>query len=230
MIKTFTVIAFFSKFIEILGFICQYWNIDIFFIDWEQPKIINNQFDKQKTENSISKISTQIMNKDSNFDNLPISIWRTYFIANKWLNLQTKRKINIMIQLLAVLCIFQIIQLCPWIVGIPELTFILSENNYDFILYYTICTLIYILIYCIHWLISIIFFEQCIINRISVHGFADTDLPTLINNLQMEKNNLCAHRGLVPGTTQQTFILYLTKTFRITFNKNLKLTNIVCII
>lgn len=55
--------------------------------------------------------------------------------------------------------------MCPWIVGIPELTFILSENNYDFILYYTICTLIYILIYCIHWLISIIFFEQCIINR-----------------------------------------------------------------
>ncbi|XP_026296669.1 meckelin [Apis mellifera] len=311
MIKTFTVIAFFSKFIEILGFICQYWNIDIFFIDWEQPKIINNQckhdlpylsinefyinkfsknkhfqmtseiitakrkkilyklkkyensknfnksfsVDKQKTENSISKISTQIINKDSNFDNLPISIWRTYFIANKWLNLQTKRKINIMIQLLAVLCIFQIIQLCPWIIGIPELTSIFSENNYDFILYYTICTLIYILIYCIHWLVSIVFFEQCITNRMqefvnlcsvanisvfilpfnyygfyihgrSVHGFADTDLPTLINNLQMEKNNLCAHRGLVPGTTQQTFILYLTKTFRITFNKNLKLTNI----
>ncbi|XP_061931149.1 meckelin isoform X3 [Apis cerana] len=311
MIKTFTVIAFFSKFIEILGFICQYWNIDIFFIDWEQPKIINNQckhnlpylsinefyinkfsknkhfhmtseiitakrkkilyklkkyenpknfnksfsVDKQKTENSISKISTQIMNKDNNFDNVPISIWRTYFIAHKWLNLQTKRKINIMIQLLAVLCIFQIIQLCPWIVGIPELTSILFENNYNFILYYTICTLIYILIYCIHWLISIVFFEQCITNRMqefinlcsianisvfilpfnyygfyihgrSVHGFADIDLPTLINNLQMEKNNLCAHRGLVPGTTQQTFILYLTKTFRITFNKNLKLTNI----
>lgn len=62
-----------------------------------------------------------------------------------------------------------------------------------------------------------------------MHGFADTDLRTLINDLQMEKNNLCAHRGLVPGTTQQTFILYLTKTFRITFNKSLELTNIVCI-
>lgn len=81
---------------------------------YENPKNFHKSFsvDKQKTdistENSISKISTQIMNKDSNFDNLPISIWRTYFIANKWLNLQTKRKINIMIQLLAVLCIFQV--------------------------------------------------------------------------------------------------------------------------
>lgn len=77
---------------------------------YENSKNFNKSFsvDKQKTENSISKISTQIINKDSNFDNLPISIWRTYFIANKWLNLQTKRKINIMIQLLAVLCIFQV--------------------------------------------------------------------------------------------------------------------------
>ncbi|KZC13759.1 Meckelin, partial [Dufourea novaeangliae] len=49
----------------------------------------------------------------------------------------------------------------------------------------------------------------------SVHGISDTDLPTLINNLEKERNNLCACKGLVPGTNQQTFILSLTKTFRI---------------
>ena len=151
------------------GFICQYWNIDIFFIDWEQSKTIYNQckhdlpymsinefyidklsrskfkhfqmsseiitakrkkiacelnkhdnskdfnkylINKQKTNipttNSVSKISAQIINKNSNFDNTPISIWRTCFIASQWLNLQTKRKINIKIQLLAVTCIFQV--------------------------------------------------------------------------------------------------------------------------
>lgn len=43
---------------------------------YENSKNFNKSFsvDKQKTENSISKISTQIINKDSNFDNLPISI------------------------------------------------------------------------------------------------------------------------------------------------------------
>ncbi|XP_071879142.1 meckelin isoform X1 [Bombus fervidus] len=315
MIKTFSTVAFFSKLIEIFGFICQYWNIDIFFIDWEQPKTIYNQcndlpyvpinefhndklsrnklkhlqmssetitakrkkilyklnkdnnfktfnksfpVNKHKTNisitNSIAKSSDQIIHKSSNFNNSSISIWRTYFIASQWLNLQTERKINIKIQLLVVLCIFQVIRLYPWILGIPELIPTFSEDC-NFILYFTICVLIYILTYSIQWLVFIVFYEQCIANKMqefinvcsianisvfilpfnyygfyihgrSVHGFADTDLRTLINDLQMEKNNLCAHRGLVPGTTQQTFILYLTKTFRITFNKSLELMNI----
>ncbi|KOX67586.1 Meckelin, partial [Melipona quadrifasciata] len=112
--------------------------------------------------------------------------------------------------------------------------------------------------YCMQWLVFVIFYEQCITNKMqefinlcsianislfilpfnyygfyihgrSVHGFADTDLPTLINGFQMEKSNLCAHKGLIPGTTQQTFILYLTESFRLTFNKSLELMKIVCI-
>ncbi|CAL7951021.1 unnamed protein product [Xylocopa violacea] len=314
-IKTFTVVAFFFKLIEILGFICQHWNIDIFFIDWEQTKLVYNQskYDsscisinelyidelskntdkhfqmssesitamrkrisyklnkynnlkcfnkfsavrKDKTHasavNSISEISTKIMD-GYGFNVLPISIWRTYYIINQWLKLQTIRKTNIIVQLVGVLCIFQIIQLCPWILAISELTSKFSENGYDFILYYTVCILIYILIYCTQWLMFIVLCGQCTTNRMqefislcstanisvfilpfnyygfyihgrSVHGFADTDLPTLINNIQMEKKNLCAHRGLVPGTTQQTFILYLTKTFRIILDDCLKLAN-----
>ncbi|CAD1470272.1 unnamed protein product, partial [Heterotrigona itama] len=311
VIKIFTATAFFSKLIEMFGFICQYWNIDIFFIDWEQPKTTYNQCkhdlpymsinefyidklsrskfkqfqmsseiitakrkkiacelnkynnsknfnkylnNKEKTNisttNSISKMSAQIINKNSKFDNAPISIWRTCFIASQWLNLQTKRKINIKIQLLAVLCIFQIIRLYPWIFGI----YTFSED-YNFILYFTICVLIYILTYCMQWLVFVIFYEQCVTNKMqefinlcsianislfilpfnyygfyihgrSVHGFADTDLPTLINGFQMEKSNLCAHKGLIPGTTQQTFILYLTESFRVSFNKSLELMKI----
>ena len=62
-----------------------------------------------------------------------------------------------------------------------------------------------------------------------MHGFADIDLPTLMNNLEKEKNNLCAHKGLVPGTTQQTFILSLTPTFKNIFQKIFIATKIVCI-
>lgn len=53
----------------------------------------------------------------------------------------------------------------------------------------------------------------------SVHGFADTDLPTLISNLKNEEDNLCAHRGLVPGTTDQTFIVSLTQSFKSLYNQ-----------
>ncbi|CAK9813687.1 TMEM67 [Anthophora plagiata] len=320
-IKIFTIIAFFFKFIEVLGFMYQYWHIDILFIDWEQSKTmynrsIYNKYDplysmsiselnvdelstnrcklsetsseiatakrkkspyklnkyhnsnysdksfapsKYKTNissvESVSKLSSQLGNENSDFTNLSVSIWRTYFVANEWLNLQTKRKINVTVQLLCVVCTYQIIQLYPWILRIPKLTCQFSEDNYNFTLHYTVCILIYISIYCIQWLTSVVFLEPCITNRMqefvnlcstanisvfilpfnyygfyihgrSVHGFADVDLPTLINNLQMEKSNLCAHRGLVPGTTQQTFILCLTKTFRIIFDTVSGLTKI----
>lgn len=35
-----------------------------------------------------------------------------------------------------------------------------------------------------------------------------------MNDLNKERNNLCAHRGLMPGTTQQTFVLSLSETFK----------------
>ncbi|XP_076670148.1 meckelin isoform X2 [Andrena cerasifolii] len=304
-IKIFTTIAFVLKFVEVCGFICQYWNTDILFVDWEQPKPACNQYkynppdmclSKLHTKNflkdqykslqtsseiitakrkkmlhesdkrnspkcfsksvkyeancsavySLSNNSVQEINEDYNFNKSPVSIWRTYFIANQWLKLQAERKTNVMIQLFAALGIFQIIQLYPWILAVQELTFQFSEENYNFILYYTVGTLIYVLIYCIQWLLSVAFYKQCIANRMqefinlcsvtnisvfvlpfnyygfyihgrSVHGFADTDLLTLMSDIEKEKNNLCAHRGLVPGTTQQTFILSLTKTFRTVF-------------
>ncbi|XP_029041159.2 meckelin isoform X1 [Osmia bicornis bicornis] len=313
-IKMCTILAFSFKFIEILGFICQYWNIDIIFLDWEQPKAIDNQFKYDSLDNTVNKLHVNKFSKDKykvlqtpseiiaakrkkiihqlhkqsnsayidkssivdkyktdfspqysgsnisvqekgNFHNLPISIWRTYFIANQWLNLQTQRKISVIIQIVAVLCTFQVIQLYPWILAIPELTSNSSDSNYNFILYYTICILIYISIYCIQWVVSTVTYQLFIPNRMqefvklcsvanisvfilpfnyygfyihgrSVHGFADIDLPTLMNNLEKEKNNLCAHKGLVPGTTQQTFILSLTPTFKNIFQKTFIATKI----
>ncbi|KYQ46696.1 Meckelin [Trachymyrmex zeteki] len=106
----------------------------------------------------------------------------------------------------------------------------------------------YIFIYLSQWLIRFTFYERYIRNRLqkfadlcsianisvfilahnyygfyihgrSVHGFADTDLPTLINDLRKEENDLCAHRGLVPGTTDHTFILSLTYSFKSLYDK-----------
>lgn len=62
----------------------------------------------------------------------------------------------------------------------------------------------------------------------SVHGFADTDLPTLINDLKKEEDNLCAHRGLVPGTTTQTFILSFNQSFKSLYDEFMK-QNVSCL-
>ena len=61
----------------------------------------------------------------------------------------------------------------------------------------------------------------------SVHGYSDTDLETLISDLRKEESNFCAHRGLIPGTTNQTFIVSMSSTFRNIFNKLLKSENTV---
>jgi len=61
--------------------------------------------------------------------------------------------------------------------------------------------------------------------RRSVHGFADTDLPTLINDLKKEEDDLCAHRGLVPGMTDQTFILSLTQSFKSLYDELMRQKN-----
>lgn len=41
----------------------------------------------------------------------PVSIWRTYFIANEWNEIQTVRKINPLFQVLAVLFFLEVILL-----------------------------------------------------------------------------------------------------------------------
>lgn len=40
-----------------------------------------------------------------------------------------------------------------------------------------------------------------------------------MNNLKNEENQLCAHRGLVPGTIEQNFIVSVTQTFRTFYEK-----------
>lgn len=53
----------------------------------------------------------------------------------------------------------------------------------------------------------------------SPHGFADTDMPTMCQQLQREEENLCAQRGLVQGQDVQTFTMRLDKNFAEKFKK-----------
>jgi meckelin len=50
--------------------------------------------------------------------------------------------------------------------------------------------------------------------RRSAHGSADTDMQSLGEQLKREQEDLCAHRGLVPGCEQQTFEMALPPKMR----------------
>lgn len=48
----------------------------------------------------------------------------------------------------------------------------------------------------------------------SPHGFADTDMCTMVQQLRRESENMCGHRGLLPNSEHQTFCFYAPIQFR----------------
>ena len=74
--------AFALKFLEMAHMIFMQCMIDVFFIDWERSKGITGNDSKSKE--------------------VPVSIWRTYFVANEWNEIQAVRKINKTFQVWAV--------------------------------------------------------------------------------------------------------------------------------
>ncbi|XP_069778004.1 meckelin isoform X3 [Narcine bancroftii] len=87
--------AFALKFLQLLHILVNQLTVDIFFIDWERPK---------------GKIVKSIAGGgDIKTTPAPVSIWRTYFVANEWNNIQTIRKINPTCQILAVVFLLEIV-------------------------------------------------------------------------------------------------------------------------
>ncbi|XP_061676782.1 meckelin-like isoform X2 [Syngnathoides biaculeatus] len=86
---TYVVCAFALKAVQLLHQLMVQLSVDVFFIDWEKPR----------TAASRTAAGAAHQKRDL----LPVSIWRTYFVANEWNELQTVRKIRPTFQILAVL-------------------------------------------------------------------------------------------------------------------------------
>ena len=82
------VIAVVFKFLEVLYVIRHQSNVDVFFVDWERPR------GAKTTPSTPSPSGT-----DS------VSIWRTYFVANEWNELQTRRRTHLAFGLFVVLAL-----------------------------------------------------------------------------------------------------------------------------
>lgn len=78
--------------VELVRLIWKQTTIDIFLVDWEKPRIASNQ--KQ-----VGLMATQKQT---------VSIWRSYFVANEWAEIQTKRKISSPIQLLFTILLLKV--------------------------------------------------------------------------------------------------------------------------
>ena len=124
----FIIIGFVLKLLDVLYLIFVQSSYDIFFIDWERPKVdakselagynrlppISSTKAKQNNETKLDANSTtksnQIDSKELATQN-KVSCWRTLFVANEWNELQTFRKINPTIQLIFILFLLKVINL-----------------------------------------------------------------------------------------------------------------------
>uniref|UniRef100_A0A671MD16 Meckelin-like n=1 Tax=Sinocyclocheilus anshuiensis TaxID=1608454 RepID=A0A671MD16_9TELE len=87
--------AFALKTVQFLHKLFVQLSVDIFFIDWERPR---------------SKASKHVEGSgEAKSQASPVSIWRTYFVANEWNEIQTIRKINPTFQVIAVLFFLEVV-------------------------------------------------------------------------------------------------------------------------
>ncbi|XP_060849332.1 meckelin isoform X2 [Rhopalosiphum padi] len=218
VVNRYIIIAFILKIVEIVRLIWKQTNIDIFLVDWEKPRILSNQ-----KQNGIMATQKQT-----------VSIWRSYFVANEWAEIQTKRKISSPLQLLLTILLLKIYGLENWAAAEPEVH--LTKVPYrpiSQLLGFGMLVIVFSIVYIVQWITTVAIYERYIKNCIqqfvdicslanisvfilsaeffgyyihgrSAHGFSDTDMESLIGQLRREEDNMVRHRGLMPDPIQTT--------------------------
>ncbi|XP_056142398.1 meckelin [Lampris incognitus] len=87
--------AFALKTIQFLHKLILQLSVDVFFIDWERPRS-----KATRTVQAPGEVKR---------DPSPVSIWRTYFVANEWNEIQAIRKISPTFQVMAVLFFLEVL-------------------------------------------------------------------------------------------------------------------------
>ncbi|XP_055605729.1 meckelin [Uranotaenia lowii] len=223
--------------------------IDIFFIDWERPKIFDAGIGGQRSHlldtPSIASSATNRPSCDS------VSAWRNYFIANEWQELATTRKISMFAHIILLVVVFYVLGFENWSIRNFELSFRQSEEflgSEDRVLKIAVGIIVYASIYLAQLIYNFLIYERFIENAIqqfidvaslanisvfilcmesygfyihgrSPHGFSDTDMCSMILQFKREEDNLCGNRGLLPGSEQQTYSILVPKNLRAFYDK-----------
>uniref|UniRef100_A0A1B6EQU8 Meckelin n=1 Tax=Cuerna arida TaxID=1464854 RepID=A0A1B6EQU8_9HEMI len=144
-VHTYVIVAFSLKLVEVVNMMWQQMSVDIFLIDWERPR--------------ATKDNTQ-----------PVSIWRTYFVANEWNEIQSERRTSLSVQLVGTVLLIKVFGLENWAVSDPDInSTITPEMLYrpaNFTLQFAVAILVYVLVYVIQWLLLSVVYERYIKNGI----------------------------------------------------------------
>ncbi|XP_054972711.1 meckelin isoform X5 [Pan paniscus] len=153
---TYVGCAFALKALQFLHKLISQITIDVFFIDWERPK--GKVLKAVEGEGGVRSAT------------VPVSIWRTYFVANEWNEIQTVRKINSLFQVLTVLFFLEV-------VGFKNLALMDSSSSlsrnppsyiapYSCILRYAVSAALWLAIGIIQVVFFAVFYERFIEDKI----------------------------------------------------------------
>ena len=95
--KLLLVLCFITKTIHLVDLLHTQTQHDIFFIDWEQPR-------EGAPKSSRGAGSDE---EDSGSSMVPVSAWRSVFVANEWVKLQGQRSVSVELTLLLLLYILR---------------------------------------------------------------------------------------------------------------------------
>jgi len=98
-LKIFLIISFVLKTLDIIHLVIRQTGIEIFFIDWERSK---TGIGKILNIKIIILLSFFLAKYNG------VSVWRTYFVANEYHEIQTFRRINVSFQLFFVLFLLKV--------------------------------------------------------------------------------------------------------------------------
>uniref|UniRef100_A0A2K5W635 Transmembrane protein 67 n=1 Tax=Macaca fascicularis TaxID=9541 RepID=A0A2K5W635_MACFA len=191
---TYVGCAFALKALQFLHKLISQITIDVFFIDWERPK--GKVLKAVEGEGGVRSAT------------VPVSIWRTYFVANEWNEIQTVRKINSLFQVLTVLFFLEV-------VGFKNLALMDSSSSlsrspssyvapYSRILRYAVSAALWLAIGIIQIVFFAVFYER----------FIEDKIRQFVDLCSMSNENLCSQRGLVPNTDGQTFEIAISNQMR----------------
>ncbi|XP_053680358.1 meckelin [Anopheles nili] len=168
VVEVFIYVAFALKIVKLIRvFFCMA-NVDIFFIDWERPKIFDignmgQRLHQLDTPSIASSTNTKPTSHDS------VSAWRNYFIANEWQELATRRKISMFAHLVLLVLAFVILGFENWASNAFHLHVHRNDEflgSPDKMLFLAVAMLIYTTVYIAQRLYNWLFHDRFIENAI----------------------------------------------------------------
>eukprot|EP00064_Thunnus_orientalis_P003086 superscaffoldBa00000245_g3094 len=190
--------AFALKAVQFLHKLFLQLSVDVFFIDWERPR---------------SKASRTVQATGEKRDSSPVSIWRTYFVANEWNEIQSIRKISPTFQIMAVLFFLEVLGFSNLALRDPWPTLQRSPQaytpSYSLTLRYGLSATLWLCI----GLLQVIFFT------VFHEHFVEDKIRQFVDLCSISNESLCSQRGLLPNTETQTFQVSITNRLRVQYDR-----------